>query len=213
MAKAALGRTFLSYLCPMTQMSPNFEILKTIVESRRTQKPEAMNGKVIPRELFDQVIGLADWAPTHGRTEPWRFFVYAGDSLKDFCAIHAEMYKASTPEDSFNPATYDNILHKGDRASHLVIAAMKRGTNPKIPAIEEISSAAASIQNILLGAEASGISAMWNTGGMAHKTQLKAYLHLEEEDHILGLIYFGYTDEPAREGKRTIPLSEKIRHF
>ncbi len=197
----------------MTQNTSNFEILKSIVESRRTLKPEAMNGKQIPADIFEQVLGLADWAPTHGRTEPWRFFVYTGESLKAFCATHAEMYKVNTSEENFNPATFENILHKGDLASHLVIAAMKRGTNPKIPAIEEIASSSASIENVLLGAAAQGISAMWNTGGMAHKAALKAYLHLEEEDHILGLIYFGFSDEPVKEGKRNTPISEKVKYL
>ena len=197
----------------MTQNTANFEILKSIVESRRTLKPEAMNGKIIPSDVFEQLVGLADWAPTHGRTEPWRFFVYSGESLKAFCATHAEMYKSNTAEENFNPATYDNILHKGDLASHLIVATMKRGTNPKIPPFEEMASASASIENVLLGATALGISAMWNTGGMAHKTPMKDYLHLEEEDHILGLIYLGYTDEPAREGKRQTPISEKVKYL
>ena len=194
----------------MAQNNDTFHTLKSVIETRRTLKPEAMNGKQIPADVFDQLVALADWAPTHGRTEPWRFFVYTGQSLKDFCKTHADMYKQHSSEETYNPATYENILHKGDLASHLVIAVMKRGSNPKIPLIEEICSTAASVENVLLGAAAMGISAMWNTGGMAHKTPMKDYFQLAEEDHILGFIYFGYTDEPAKEGKRVVPLVEKV---
>lgn len=198
------------YLCGMTANNHDFEILKSIIENRRTLKPEAMNGKQIPADIFEQLTALADWAPTHGRTEPWRFFVYTGQSLKDFCQTHADMYKAHSPEETYNPATYENLLHKGDLASHLVVAVMKRGSNPKIPLIEEVASASASVENVLLGAAALGISAMWNTGGIAHKAPMKEYFNLAEEDHILGFVYFGYTDEPAKEGKRAVPLAEKV---
>jgi len=196
----------------MIQNSETFEILKSIIENRRTLKPEAMNGKQIPADIFEQLVALADWAPTHGRTEPWRFFVYTGQALINFCRTHADMYKAHSPEETYNPATYDNLLHKGDLASHLVVAVMKRGSNPKIPLIEEIASASASIENVLLGAASFGISAMWNTGGMVHKTPMKEYFNLAEEDHILGFIYFGYTDEPAKEGKRVVSLAEKVSY-
>ena len=38
---------------------------------------------------------------------------------------------------------------------------------------------------------------------------MKDEFKLGEEDHILGIIYLGYTDEPFKEGNRMIPLSEK----
>jgi nitroreductase len=195
------------YLCRMTLQ---FETLKTIIESRRTIKPEIMNGQKIPENIFHDILSLANWAPTHGRTEPWRFHVYTGTALKQLCTDHAEMYRKHTPEENFNPGTYENILHKGDLASHLVIAVMKKGTNPKIPVIEEIASASASVDNILLGATALGVASMWNTGGMAHKQPMKDYLNLAEEDLVLGFIYMGYTDEGPKEGKRMITLEEKI---
>jgi hypothetical protein len=45
---------------------------------------------------------------------------------------------------------------------------------------------------------------------MTHKQVLKDHLNLGHDDIILGLIYLGYTDEPAKEGKRNTPLSDKI---
>ena len=67
------------------------------------------------------------------------------------------------------------------------------------------------MQNVLLGAQALGISTIWNTGGMTHKKAMKELLGLAEEDMVMGLIYMGYTDESAREGKRNIPLEEKVK--
>ena len=91
-----------------------------------------MNGQVIPGDTVNKLLALADWAPTHARTEPWRFFVYGGDSLKQFGKAHADLYWNNTPGDRRQEATYEKLLHNVDKASHLVIAVMKRGDNVKI---------------------------------------------------------------------------------
>jgi nitroreductase len=190
-------------------MTNDFATISKIIHNRRSTKPVKMNGKQIPDEQLKQILELANWAPTHGRTEPWRFIVYAGEKAKQFCFDHAELYKKFTAIENFQQATYDKQLHNGDLASHVVIAYMKRGSNPKIPAIEEIAATAAATENILLGAAASGLAAFWSTGGMIHKQPMKDFLNLKDEDVILGLIYFGFTDEQAT-GSRASSIDEKI---
>jgi len=170
-----------------------------------------MNGQIIPDEMVNQLLSLADWAPTHGRTEPWRFFVYGGEALKQFGKTHAELYWEHTAEDRRLEATREKLEHNVDKASHLIIAVMKRGENPKIPQLEEVAAASASIQNILLGATAAGIASFWSSGGMTHTHALKEYLHLAADDIIMGLIYLGYTDEPAKDGVRNIAITEKVK--
>lgn len=170
-----------------------------------------MNGKRIPDEQIHDLLHLAHWAPTHGRTEPWHFLVYSGDALKEFGKKHAETYWNNTPEDKRQEATREKLEHNVDKASHLVVAVMKRGTNPKIPMIEEVAAASAAVQNILLGATALGIATLWSTGGMAHTEAFKNMLELAADDVVLGLIFMGYTDEPAREGSRNSTISEKVK--
>ncbi len=188
-----------------------FEQLATVIKNRRSVGWAKMNGKVIPDETVNEILSLADWAPTHGRTEPWRFFVYGGAALTQFGKAHADIYRQHTPEDKYQETTYDKLLHNVDNASHVVVAVMKRGENAKIPQPEEVAATAAAIQNILLGATALGISSFWSTGGMTNTHALKEYLHLGPEDIIMGLIFLGYTDEPAKQGIRNIALTEKIK--
>jgi nitroreductase len=190
-------------------MTNDFATISKIIHNRRSTKPAKMNGRQIPDEQLKEILELANWAPTHGRTEPWRFIVYAAKKVKQFCSDHAELYKKSTPPENFQQATYDKQLHNGDLASHAVIAYMKRGSNLKIPAIEEIAATAAAIENMLLGAAASGLAAFWSTGGMIHKQPMKDFLKLKDEDVILGVLYFGFTDEQSQ-GSRASSILEKI---
>lgn len=166
-----------------------------------------MNGQRATDEQVQSLLELADWAPTHGYTEPWRFQVYSNPS--EFCNQHAELYKQNTPAENFVDGVYNNLYHQGDKVSHVIVTMMQRGNLPKIPVVEELEAVASAIQNILLGATALGMASFWSTGGMISKQAMKDFLGLAEEDHVVGVIYIGYADAlPA--GNRTVPIEEKV---
>ncbi|MDB5112679.1 MAG: Nitroreductase [Mucilaginibacter sp.] len=189
-------------------MDNTFSALSTIIKNRRTIKPFMMNGNKIPDEQITALLELANWAPTHGLTEPWRFVVYAEPAT--FCLQHAEMYKADTDAESFNESVYNNLKQQGDKASHVIIAIMKRGNLPKIPVFEEMAATACAVQNLLLGATALNMASYWGTGGMALKPVMKQFLGLDVEDQVIGILYFGYAAEHPV-GKRIIALNEKVK--
>jgi nitroreductase len=191
-------------------MDNSFSIIADIIKHRRSTKPAQMNGKLIPDEQVQQLLELADWAPTHGNTEPWRFFVYSGEAIKTFCKQHAELYKKNTEPEKYLQANYDKFLHNGDTASHIIMTVMQRGPLPKVPVIEEEAAVSSAIQNILLGATALGIASFWSTGGMVHHYSIKELLHLRNEDVVMGMIYLGYTDAEQK-GRRIVPLADKIK--
>ncbi len=188
-----------------------FNQLQTIIRQRRTVSVALMNGQPIPNEQVQQLLELADWAPTHGRTEPWRFLVYHKESLQQFAQAHADLYWQHTPQENRDQNKYDKLLQTAGRASHLIIAIMQRGDKPNIPVLEEVAATAAAIEHILLGAAALGISAIWNTGGMTHHPAMKEHLQLGAEDVVMGLIYLGKTNSAPRPGHRLVPLEEKVK--
>jgi nitroreductase len=184
-----------------------FPIITSVIKARRTIKPAEMNGKKINDRQIMSLLELADWAPTHGNTEPWRFVVYSDPTV--FCQQHADLYKANTPEANFMQLNYEKLLNMGNKASHVIIAIMRRGSLAKIPVIEETAATACAIQNILLGATAAGLAAYWGSGGMTFAPAMKTFLGLRDEDQVMGILYLGYSDKTAT-GKRTIPFTEKV---
>lgn len=121
------------------------------------------------------------------------------------------MYWEHTPEETRNPATKENLIRFAEHASHLIVAVMKRTPETKIPFLEEYAATSAAVQNILLGASARNIAAIWNTGGMALKPPMKTYLGLDKEDEVVGLIYLGYSDDPVHAAAvRKIPIADKV---
>jgi nitroreductase len=189
-------------------MDTTFSQISTIIKSRRSVKPLAMNGNKIPNGHIAAILELADWAPTHGYTEPWRFVVY--ENPQEFCTLHADLYKKNSLGDNFEQTTFNKLLHQGDKASHIIIAIMKQGNLPKIPVFEEIVATSCAVQNLLLGATALDIASFWSTGGMALKPAFKGFMELNGDDNIMGILYLGYANEYP-EGLRIVPMEEKIR--
>ena len=183
--------------------------LSEIILSRRSSKPATFNGNKIEDAQIEALLNLAHWAPTHGRTEPWRFKVYAGEGVTKFCEAHAALYKTNTDPELFTTAKFENLQQLGSQTSHIIGVYMQRQVPAKIAVVEEIAATAAAMQNILLGAEALGISALWSTGGMTHHPALKSFWGLAEEDVVMGLLYLGYSDAQVAEGKRNGTVSEK----
>ncbi len=186
-----------------------FETFKDIVLKRRTVKPAQMNGQIIPEQDIKDIIAMADWAPTHGRTEPWRFFVLTGENLDKFCEHHAELYWANTDEATRTETKRNALRSMSEKSSHLIITVMRRTPETKIIVEEEYAAVAAATENILLAASAKNIASFWSTGGMTHHPSMKMYLGIDEADLLMGLIYLGYANE-QKEGLRKIPLEDKI---
>ncbi len=188
----------------------NFKDVQELIRNRRSCKPALMNGKKIDDAVIQQLLELADWAPTHGHTEPWRFVVFANEAVQQFCKEHSALYKENTPAEKFETSKYEKTLHNGDNVSHIIIVYMKRGDNPKITAKEEICAVAAAVQNILLGASVLNISALWSTGGVVLRPIMKKYFGLNDADELIGLLYLGYSDKAAKTGERIVALHDKI---
>ncbi len=185
--------------------------IQDIILYRRTVKPTAMNGKKIDDETIRELLQLADWAPTHGLTEPWYFVVYSGDKVQQFCTDHAELYKQYTPAAQYIPGNYDKLKAQGDLASHVIAVVMRRGANPKIPEIEEVAATACAVENLWLAATAQNIAVYWGSGGMTYSPAMQDYFGLRDEDKVMGFLYLGYTEEAPRTGRRVKPLEDKVK--
>ena len=187
--------------------------IESIIKNRRTVKPQSYNGKVIDSAIINRLIEAANWAPTHGLTEPWRFIIFDGDGIKRLCKDHADLYKTNTDPENFMQASYDKLINQGNNASHIIAVFSKRGPKANIAELEEICATASAVQNILLTAEALGISSFWSTGGQTLKPAMKQYFQLLAEDQMIGLIYLGYTDQEPSQGRRLTAIEEKVMWY
>ena len=193
----------------MTQFTP---IINELIKSRRSTKPRYFNGKKVDNTIVWQILENANWAPTHGLTQPWRFKVFTGAGLKKLADFQANLYKQLTPEENFKPEKFERMKTNVLKSSHVIIICMQRQRSAKIPRIEEIEAVACSVQNMGLTAQAYGICSFWGSGGVTYTQELKDFLQLSEQDLCLGYLYLGYSDNPSTYSRRS-PIQEKVDWF
>lgn len=188
-------------------------IVRGIIKKRRNIVPEDFNGKPVDRQIIQEMLEAANWAPTHGLTEPWRFVVYQGEKVAEFGKLHAGLYKEHTPAEQFLQKKYDTIYNRGQHTSCIIVMLLKRGDKKNIPLQEEIAAVACAAQNMMLVATSHNVATYWGTGGMCYHPAMKAAMGLEnEEDKLIGFLFVGKIDnDDFPEGSRQSTINEKVR--
>lgn len=59
-------------------MEQTVDVINHIIRTRRSIFPPSYIQKEIPQEILENILENANYAPTHKRTEPWRFIVFRG---------------------------------------------------------------------------------------------------------------------------------------
>jgi len=186
------------------------ETINHIITTRRTIKPKMMANRDIPLDILQQMLENANWAPTHGMTEPWRFSVFMGAAREKLASFLAETYKAITPVEIFKPNKYEGMRENAMLAPAVIAIGMKRQPSKKISELDEIQAVACAVQNMHLTATAHGLGGFWSTNIAAVSSEMAAYIGLDKEDRALGLFYVGYPKVDWPTGSRQ-PIEDKVR--
>ena len=80
--------------------------LTQLIKSRRSIFPAMYTDRRIERETLLSILENGNWAPTHRKTEPWRFKIYQGESLKTLSNYLGDYYKENTPSEKFSEIKY-----------------------------------------------------------------------------------------------------------
>lgn len=160
------------------------------------------------REQVADIIEAATWAPNHNLTEPWRFIVIAGEERSRLGDALAEALVLAFPDTPKEKLELERTKPLSAPVILTVISAAKAG--PKILEREELIAAGAALQNVLLAAQALGLSTMVRTGAHSYSERMRQYLGLGEGESLVGMVYLGYGSEPQPVGNRTDPEQKTV---
>lgn len=185
-----------------------FNLISEIIKQRRAVYPESYLEKDISDELIMKILENGNWAPTHKKTEPWRFKVFKNDSKVRLGEFLAENYKKLTPEENFSPLKYQKTIGKADKSACIIAICMQRDPEKSLPRWEEEAAVACAVQNIWLSCAALGIGAYWSTPGAIHYFQ--ELMPLNDGEVCIGFFYMGYMKEGDYKSQRR-PIEEKVK--
>lgn len=170
----------------------NLSEINELFRSRRTIYPEQFTERKIHREQIEVILNNAQWAPTHGNTQPWRFKVFMEEGRNALSQFLGDTYQELIPVELQNDLKLAKLVARPLRSSVVIAVCMHRQPEEKILEIEEIEAVACAVQNMHLSCTAYGLGGFWSTPKLIYTQQMNSFLNIGEKDKCLGLFYIGY---------------------
>lgn len=159
---------------------------------------------------LETMLTLAARVPDHGKLAPWRFIVFEGEGRGRAGAVLADALVAVDPQASTRRVEEERARFL--RAPVVVAVVSRAAPHMKIPEWEQVLSAAACAQNLLIAATALGFGVNWLTEWPAYEPAARAALGLADAERIVGFIYLG-TATQALEDRPRPALNEIVTRF
>ena len=159
--------------------------VEAAIRDRRTHK--TFGSEPVPRELLDELLALARWAPNHHLTNPWRFRVVGPLAL-------ARLKEAAGPE----------AASKLDRAPTLVAATALSSVDP-VQDQEDLCATACAVYGVLLAAHSRGLAGYWRTPGVLRTRVGLEALAIPPNERFVALIHLGWPRQEKEPPERLPP--------
>lgn len=187
--------------------------MKETLDLLRTRRSVVAKVMVPPgpnAEQLETLLEIAARVPDHGKLVPWRFVIFEGDARARFGDVLAKRFAELNGD-----ADEDQIaLEAGrfTRAPVVICVVSRTAPHPKVPEWEQVLSAGAVCQNLLIASSAMGFASQWITEWYAFDDVTRAAIGLETDEKVAGFVYIASAAEPPGERARPV-LGEVVSHW
>jgi nitroreductase len=192
----------------MTLIGKDSDLLFKAIRTRRSFSLNSLDSEPIDRKLVERMLEAANWAPTHKKTEPWRFVVYQGKHRQVLSDAFGEAYRQTATGDDFSEARFQLLRDKVWQASVWIALGMAR--NPALPEWEEIVAFGCAVHNAHLMACSMGLGCKWTSGATSIHQHVAEAVSFAPDIRLFGFLYVGRPTSSWPEGQRH-PAAAKIR--
>ncbi|WP_194852349.1 nitroreductase family protein [Nonlabens antarcticus] len=167
------------------------------IQQRRSIFPKDYTGGEIKTADMDQILEAGRWAPTHKKTQPWKYKVVQGDGLQRL----GDFMTAQYVKDSGKPESFKSrkLAEKMQQSSAVILIFMSRQPKESIPEWEEIAAVSMSVQNMWLTAHDLGYGCYWSSPKSFAKMSDFNDINVDSNDQFLGFLYMGTVDSQPKE--------------
>jgi nitroreductase len=191
----------------MTVVSPETIAL---LATRRSSRVIDLVAPGPTAEELDTILAIGARVPDHGKLTPWRFIVLEGEGRVRAGEKLAEALALSDP--GVSEKRLDDERARFLRAPLVVAVVSRAAPHVKIPEYEQLLSAAAACQNILVACAALGYGATWLTEWTTYDANARTALGLDEFERFVGFIYMGTATQKLEDRPRPA-LAEVVTRF
>lgn len=138
---------------------------------------------------LDRAFACAARAPDHALLRPWRYLVIEGEGLNALGELLAAGY--SDMRGKTDEKKLGIIRNKAQRSPMIIVGIASPTKHHKVPEVEQILSAGASMSFLGLALQDAGYGAMWRSGELSHSPMVRKGLGLVEGETVTGFLYTG----------------------
>ncbi|MBT5662341.1 MAG: nitroreductase [Alphaproteobacteria bacterium] len=177
------------------------------IETLLTRKSSPRLSEPSPsKDELEIIFQTALRAPDHASLKPWKFIKVSGEGRKKLAdASLSALKKIDAKKASENE---EKILNAPFRAPLIIIVVSSVKDHHIVPEIEQILSAGAAAQNMLIAAHSMGYSGIWRTGLISFNKEVSKSFNLNDNDIVIGYLYIG-----TPEKEMTLPLKSNTNDF
>ena len=180
----------------------NLDEFTALAQSRRTSMLVQAE-LAVPRDAVTALCELAQFAPNHKRTWPWRFAIADGAGR----ARLGEVVAAAMDAHGDPPEKVAKALTKYLRTPTILIVGSAAGET-ELRTAENRDAVAAGVQNILLAATAQGLANYWSSCPTGANDATAALCQFEAGTTIVAIIYLGWANgAPAAPPRPPAPIT------
>lgn len=201
------------------------------IRSRRSHR--SFLDTAVEAEKIDKILEAAQWAPSPANNQPWEFVVVTNDAIRakllssfnkagqtGSVELHGFSYVRPAPGEliekkNTGPSSSDYSLSFLKNVPVMILVVGEPNPGIRQGLIDRVKdgykyACAASIQNMLLAAQALGLGSLWFT--FFNSESVKEALNIDPVKHLVAIICVGYpASAPSSPGR--LPLQAKVRRI
>lgn len=182
--------------------------MKNSFSERRSIYPAQFSEKEVTKKEIATLLEAANWAPTHRKTEPWRFKVMQGAKKQALGEFMAEAYVSTAKKPS--QIKKQKIVEKVNQSGAVILIGMQRDPKDTVPEWEEIAATAMAVQNLWLQATEMGLGGYWSSP--SYSDQMVHFVPFNRGEICLGFFYLGHFEGPPPQ-RMPNPWQDKVEWY
>jgi nitroreductase len=186
----------------MKKAAPSYETqeLREFAEVLRGRRTiELFLQTPVPKNLLNEAIDAAIWAPNHHVTEPWHFYSLGSETKERCLDLCRDIVTAKKGEKA---ATFKRESWS-EKPGWLVVTC--RRSEDELRQQEDYAACCAAVQNLLLYLWKAGVGSKWSSGGITRDSRFFDIVGIDEaESFVVGLIWYGYPKLTPTQSRRSL---------
>jgi nitroreductase len=200
----------------MTTTPHSTNLLLDAIRTRRSFSLAEVSPEPIDLAPIRVMLEAANWAPNHGKTEPWRFAVFAGEGRAALGEAFGEAYRRLTPPErqteAGEAAQRNRVWQAPVWISLEMVPALNESGTARMPEWEELIALGCAAYIVHLVGASFGLACKWTSGAVVTHPYVAEFLGLQPPARLAGFLYVGRPAVAWPEGRRS-PANDKVRWF